>query len=90
MATEKYETTGINKVLDFENLEENPTLSTVFESEGPSMFHGEGFHCGEASNLDGTQSNIQSNPASQHQSEDEEVEETSLKEPKGKFRVPYT
>jgi hypothetical protein len=32
----RYETEGINKVLDFENIGKTATLSTVDESEGPS------------------------------------------------------
>ena len=33
MAPEKYETSGLNKVLDFEEIEENAPLSTMAESE---------------------------------------------------------
>ena len=32
MATERYETNGINKVLDFEGISENATISTVDET----------------------------------------------------------
>jgi hypothetical protein len=39
---ERYETEGINKVLDFEDTGENATLSTVDESEGPSTSRGRG------------------------------------------------
>ena len=42
VAPERYETTGINKVLDFEDIGENATLSTVEESEGPSTSWGQG------------------------------------------------
>ena len=37
VAPERYETNGINKVLDFEDPALNATLSTVEETEGPSM-----------------------------------------------------
>ena len=43
MATERYETDGINKVLDFEETGGNATLSKVDEIEGPSMSRGRGF-----------------------------------------------
>jgi hypothetical protein len=36
LATDRYEISGINKVLDFEEREENAPLSTVDESQGPS------------------------------------------------------
>ena len=44
MAPEKYETSGLNKVLDFEEIEENAPLSTMaeseaIESEGPTTSH---------------------------------------------------
>ena len=42
VAPERFETSGINKVLDFEDTRENPTLSTVDEYEGPSMSQGQG------------------------------------------------
>ena len=87
-ATEKYETTGINKVLDFEHTKENTTLSTVDESEGPSMFKGSMSQCQARSEDVGTQSN----PASNHDADEhyvEEVfEETSLMESEGGFQTP--
>jgi hypothetical protein len=83
-ALERYETTGINKVLDFEDTGENATLSTVAESEGPSTYMGEG-----SQSLDvGTQSNPANNPISEEHSAEEEVEETSLMEPEGGFSKP--
>jgi len=45
VAIERYETSGINKVLDFEDTGENNTLSTVEETEGPSMSQGLGSQC---------------------------------------------
>ena len=88
VAIERYETTGINKVLDFEDTVENVTLSTVDESEGPSMVQGQGSQSREASKDVGTQSNPPSNPASEGHSAEEEVEETSLMEPEGGFSKP--
>ena len=88
VALKRYETSGINKVLDFEDTEENATLSTVDESEGPETSRGRGFQYWEALKDAGTQSNPTSNPASQEQSGKEEVEETSLMELEGGFRKP--
>ena len=86
--TERFETNGINKILDFENTGDNATLSPVVESEGPSNSQGRGSQSRGASKLDGTQSSLPSNPASQQQSEDEEVEESSLMEQEGGFGKP--
>jgi hypothetical protein len=83
MALERYETTGISKVLDFEDTGENLTLSTVDDSEGPSMDRGRGSQSLEESKDVGTQSNPASNPAAEEHSAEEEVEETSLMEPEG-------
>ena len=88
VAIERYETSGINKVLDFEDTGENVTLSTVDESEGPSMLQGRRSQSREASKDVGTQSNPASNPASEGQSPEEEVEETSLMEPEGAYLKP--
>ena len=88
VAHERYETNGINKVLDFEDTGENATLSTVDESEGPSTSRGQGSQSRETSKDAGTQSNPASNPASEEHSGEEEVEETSLMEPEGGFRKP--
>ena len=83
VAPERYETDGINKVLDFEDTRVNGTLSTVNESEGPSMSRGRGSQSRKASKDVGTQSNPASNPTSEELSVEEEVEETSLMEPEG-------
>ena len=88
VAPERFETDGINKVLDFEDTRENATLSTVDESEGPSISQGQGTQSRGASKDMGTESNPASNPASQEHSGEEEVEETSLMEPEGGFRKP--
>ena len=80
---ERYETSGINKVLDFELTGDNATLSTVDESEGPSMSRGPGSQSQGASKDLCTQSNPDSNPASEERSAHEELEETSLMEPEG-------
>ena len=77
-ATERYETTGINKVLDFEQTEENATLSTVEESECPSAFRGPMFQSQGPSEDVGTQSISVSNPTSVEHYENEGAEETSL------------
>ena len=82
-ATERYETLGINMVLDFEHTEENATLSTVDEFEGPSTCRGTMFQSEGPSKDVGTQSNPESNPASEEQNANEEAEETSLMEPEG-------
>ena len=42
VATQRFETSGINKVLEFEDTGENATLSTVDEYEGPSTSQGQG------------------------------------------------
>lgn len=70
MATERYDTNGINKVLDFENV----TLSIVVESQGPSTSHERRSHSWETSKDMGTQSN----PASNHVMEEHNAR-TSLK-----------
>ena len=69
---EKYETTGINKVLDFEDTKENATLSTVDESKGPSTSQSRGCQSGGASKDVGTQSN----PASEEHSAEDELDGT--------------
>ena len=86
VATESYETSGVNKVLDFEDTEENATLATIDESQGPSNFRGQRSHSRETSKDVGTQSNPASNPTSHEQSGEKEFEETSLMEPEGGFR----
>jgi hypothetical protein len=88
VAPETYDTSGINKVLDFDDTEENGTLSTIDESLGPSKSKSPGSQCREASKDVGTESNPASNPASQEESGEEEVEETSLMEPEGWFLGP--
>ena len=96
LATERFDTNGINKILDFKDIEENATLSTLDESEGPSKSQ-ERLGCEEhlipaspsqsrgASKDMGTQSNPASNPAMEDQSPEDELEETSLMEPEGWF-----
>jgi len=79
---------GINKVLDFEDMEENATLSTVDESEGPSTHREQGTQSRGASRDMGTQSNPESNPTMEEHSVEEEPEETSLMETEGGFRDP--
>jgi hypothetical protein len=88
VAPEPFETNGINKVLDFEETVEKETLSTVDETEGPSMSRGRGSQCEEASKEMGTQSNPENNPTSEEQSAEEEFEETSLMEPEGGYLKP--
>ena len=85
VAPERYETTGINKVLDFEDIEVNATLSMVEESEGPSTSWRRGSQSPGTSKDVETQSNPASNPALEEHSAEDEVEETSLMEPEGKF-----
>jgi hypothetical protein len=80
LTTERYETKGLNKILDFEDIEENATLSTVDESEDPSTPRERGTQSQGASKDMGTQSNPASNPATEEQSAGEEAEETSLME----------
>jgi hypothetical protein len=84
----KFDINGINKVLDFEDTEENATLSTVDESEGPSTNREQGTQCRGASRDMGTQSNPESNPTMEDQSAEQELEETSLLEPEGGFLKP--
>ena len=48
VAPEKYETNGLNKILDFGDKEDNGTLSPVDESQGPSTSREEGGHSGGA------------------------------------------
>ena len=83
VAPEPFETNGINKVLDFEDTGENVTLSTVDETEGPSMSRGRGSQCEGGSKDVGTQSNPAYNPTSEEQSAEEEFEETSMMETEG-------
>ena len=86
VATQSYETSGVNKVLDFEDTEENTTLVPIEESQGHSNFKAQRPHSREASKDMETPSNPASTPASQEQSEEEEFEETSLMEPEGGFQ----
>ena len=86
--TERYETSGINKVLDFEDNGDNATLSTVDESQSPSTIQGRGSQIQEPSKNMGTQSNVASNPASQEESEEEEVEESRLMDSEGWLSKP--
>jgi hypothetical protein len=88
VAPERFETNGINKVLDFEDTGENATLSTVDESEGPTMSREPGNQSQGASKDVGTNSNPASNPVSEDHSAEEEVEETSLMEPEGGLPKP--
>jgi hypothetical protein len=88
MATERYDTHGLNKVLDFEDIGENATLSTVDETEGPSSSRGRGSQSQGASKDMGTQSNPAYHPTSEEHSGEEEVEETSLMEPEGEIQNP--
>jgi hypothetical protein len=61
LATERYDTNGINKVLDFEDIEENATLSTLDEYEGPSKSQERRSQSRGTSKDMGTQSNPASN-----------------------------
>ena len=88
VATQRFETSGINKVLEFEDTGENATLSTVDESEGPSTSRGQGSQSKGGSKDMGTQSNPATNLASQEHNMEEEAEETSLMEPEGLFLKP--
>lgn len=88
VATQRFETSEINKVLDFEDTGENATLSTVDESEGPSTSRGRGSQSRGGSKDMGTQSNPPTNLASQEHSMEEEAEETSLMEPEGLLLKP--
>jgi hypothetical protein len=88
LAPERYETKGINKILDFEDKEENLTLSTVDESQCPSTSRERGSQSRGASRDMGTQSNPASNPATEEHSMEDELEETSLMEQEGGFLKP--
>ena len=88
LAHERYESEGINKILDFEDIGENAPLSTVDESEGPSSTMGRASQSQGGSKDVAMQSNPASNPTSQEHSLEEEVEETSLMEPEGEFPQP--
>jgi hypothetical protein len=95
MANDRFETSGINKVLDFEEREENATLSTVDESQGQSTPREGGSQSRGGSREMGTQSNPEFTPAMEEQSPElevaslmEELEETSLVEPEGAFLKP--
>ncbi len=94
VAPEKYDTNGINKILGFEAIEENATLSTGDESLGPTTSRERSSPSRGASTDMGTQSNHASNTAMEEHMEDhsaeEEVEETSLMEPEGGSLKPYT
>ena len=90
MAPEKYETNGLNIILDFEDKEENGTLSPVDESQGPSTSREGRAYLGGASKDIGTQFNPLSNHAMEEHSAGEEFEETSLLEPEGGFLKPYS
>ena len=88
MATEKYETSGLIKVLDFEEIEENAPLSTMaeseaIESEDPTTSRERTSQCRGDSKDMATQSNPASTPATEEQSAEEELEETSLLETEG-------
>ena len=85
LATEIFETNGISKVLDFEDIEENATLSTVDESQGPSMSRERGSHSRGPSKEMGTQSNPVSTPATEDHSVEEELEETNLMDQEGGY-----
>lgn len=88
MALDRIETHGINKVLDFEDKEDNATLSTVGESEDRTTSRGRGSQSQGTSKNAQMQSNPTSNPASNPASEDqsaEEAEETSLMQTEGRF-----
>ena len=80
---ERYEIDGINKVLDFEDIVENETLSKVVEEE--AMAEGGGSQSQGASKDMEEQSNPPYNPTSEEQIAEEDVEETSLMEPEGGF-----
>ena len=86
VATERFETTGINNVLDFEDNGDNATLSMVEEYEG--SLHGRESQIQEPSKNMGTQSIDASNPASQEESGEEEVEETRLMDSEGGLSKP--
>jgi hypothetical protein len=88
MATERYDTDGLNKILDFEDIGENATLSIVDETEGPSTSRGRGSQSQRASKEMETESNPAYNIASEEHSGEEEAEETSLMEPEGGFENP--
>ena len=83
VAPKKYETNGLNKILDFEEKMENGTLSPANKSQGPSTSREGGSLSGGASKDIGTQSTPLSHQAMEEHSAGEELEETSLMEPKG-------
>ena len=83
LANERFETIGISKVLDFEHIEENATLSTVDESQGPSKSRERGSQSRGPSKEMGSQSNAASTPETEEKSAEEELEETSLIEHDG-------
>ena len=83
VAPESYERDGIIKVLDFEDLGENETLSTVVEAE--ALSEGGGAQSQGASKEMEEQSNPPYNPTSEEQIAEEDFEETSLMESKGGF-----
>ena len=88
LAIERYETNGTNKVLDIEETEENGTLSTMGESQGPTTSGERGAPSpGDSKEMD-TQCNPASTPATDEHSAEEEFEETSLMEPQGAFLEP--
>jgi hypothetical protein len=80
LATERFEKNGISKILDFEDIEENGTLSTVDESQGPTTSRERGSNSQGPSKEMGTQSNPASTPATEEHSAEEELEEMSLME----------
>ena len=88
VATESYETSGVNKVYNFEDTEENATLATIDETQDPSTFRCRRFQSREASKDMGTQSNPTSNLVLHEESVEEEFEETSLMVPEDGFRKP--
>ena len=89
MATERYDTIGINKVLHFEDIGENATLSTLDETqEGPSTSKERGSQSRGASQEMETDANLTANPATEEQSADEELEVTGLMETEGGFQKP--
>ena len=90
VAPKKYDTNGINKILDLEAIEENATLSTGDESLGCTTSRQRASPSRGASTDIGTQPNPESNTPMEEHSAEEEVEETSLMEPEGGFLKPYT
>ena len=90
VAPERYETNGLNKILDFEDKGENGTLSPVDESQCPSTPREGGSHSRGTSTDIGTQSNPASYPTSEEHIMEEDAEETSLMQPEGTSPKPYT